>query len=159
MQRPVLLGMQNPLSVRPEHALFPHPVNCTGWRIWQMLKSRLPDVRRSDYLRTFDRRNILRGPWDPLAARRAAPGLQSLLFGRTVVLLGDAPRQALDIPRLLLHPQHIGGVTWRQIPHPSGRCRFYNDPVQRELVAMLLESLYLEWRGEIDVPELFAECV
>jgi hypothetical protein len=70
--------------------------------------------------------------------------------GRVVVVLGEGPRRALDLPRQLIRPVSRLGVVWRQIPHPSGRCRFYNDPVARAVVALLLEELY---RGETEKEE------
>lgn len=146
--RPVLLGMNNPLHADPKYALFPHPPGCTGWRIWQMLRSRVPECTRGDYLETFDRRNLVNSVhWSAEQAREAAGQLKTALRGRVVVVLGTTVRIALGLPQVLIHPQEIEGVTWRQIPHPSGRNLFYNDEVNRSLVAMLLESLYREYHG------------
>lgn len=77
-------------------------------------------------------------------ARETASRIQRELrgSGRSVVLLGEQVRSAFAHPRLLLHPQVIGGATWRQVPHPSGRNRWYNEVQNRELVAMILEDLY-----------------
>jgi len=146
MERPVLLGMNNPLSVRPEHALWPSPPGCAGYRLWQMVSDGVPGgVSVGSYVRVFDRRNVLRGPWDQRAARRAASGLTRDLRGRSVVVLGNQAREALGLPRLLVHPQVIDDVTWRQLPHPSGRNRWYNDPGCRELASQLLASLYTQY--------------
>jgi hypothetical protein len=111
-KRPVLVGMNNPVSSDPAHALFPHPPGCTGYRLWEMLKTRIPHVTRREYLDAFDRRNVV---------------------GHAVYNREEA---------LLLHPQENGGVSWRQIPHPSGRNLWFNDEQNRTLVAMLLEDLY-----------------
>lgn len=136
--------MNNPLSERPEHALFPYPQGSTGWRIWQMLKSRLPDVSRVDYLRGFDRVNLINSrEWDAAEAWAAAEHLPSLYRGRTIVVFGEAVRKALELPKELVHPVQRRGCTWRMLPHPSGRCRWYNDPAQTALAAALLEELYL----------------
>jgi hypothetical protein len=54
----------------------------------------------------------------------------------------------LDLEDELVHPQERHGVTWRCIPHPSGRCRFYNEQTNRDLIGMMLEAMYITWRGE-----------
>jgi hypothetical protein len=141
--RPVLLGMNNPLSSDPAHALYPHPPGCTGWRLWEMLNERVP-LSKTQYLRTFDRRNLVDKPkWSKQEARDRGRWLREFdLRGREVVVLGNEPRDALLLPPKLIEPQLIEGITWRQIPHPSGRNLWYNDPHNRMLVAVLLEQLY-----------------
>jgi hypothetical protein len=140
--RPVLLGMNNPLSVRLEHALYPHPPGCTGWRIWKMLEE-VTGATRLEYVRAFDRVNLVTGAWSAEAAVLAGEALRARWRGRVVVVLGDQPRRALGLPRLFLHPQTtLDGVTWRQIPHPSGRNHFYNDAGARALVGQMLAELY-----------------
>jgi hypothetical protein len=137
--------MNNPVSSKPEHALFPYPPGCTGHRIFEMLKSRVPDVTRHDYLDRFERRNLVPYKvYDKKMAREHAAKIEHELFGsgRSVVLFGADVAGAFGHPRLLLHPQVIGGVTWRQVPHPSGRNLWFNLPTNRDLVAMLLEELY-----------------
>jgi hypothetical protein len=121
------------------------------------------------YLETFERRNLVRGvAYDRAEGHAAAERTVRELMdtGRTIVLLGSDVRAAFSramhrignlfphtldawtagergLPPVLVHPQMAGGCTWRQIPHPSGRNLFYNDPRNRETVAMLLEELYL----------------
>jgi hypothetical protein len=144
-KRPVLVGMNNPLSMEPAHALFPHPPGCTGHRLYEMLKSRVPDVTKRQYLDIFDRRNVMHSlVFDRETARMGASKLYLEFYGsgRTIVLLGADTVAAFGLPRLLLHPQENGGATWRQIPHPSGRNLWYNNDENRTLVAMLLEDLY-----------------
>jgi hypothetical protein len=144
-KRPVLIGMNNPVSSEPRHALFPYPPGCTGHRLLTMLQSRLPDVTRQQYLARFDRRNVVSMKlWSAKLAREGAAKLEQEFWGsgRTVVLLGNDTVAAFGHPRSLLHPQLIGGVTYRQIPHPSGRNLWYNDETNRALVASLLEDLY-----------------
>ena len=50
MRRPIILGVQNPY---PGEALYPSPVGCAGWRLWQM-----SGMAREHYLEVFDRRNL-----------------------------------------------------------------------------------------------------
>lgn len=125
----ILLGESNPRSDLRAAALWPHPVGCSGWRLWKMLNDRTGMGSRQ-YIDGFDRRNIKTHPdveFEP---------------GSTVVVLGEKVRKHLKLPKVLIHPIVRDGVTFRQVPHPSGRTLFYNDPVCRELVAMLLEDLY-----------------
>lgn len=143
--RPILIGMNNPVSSMPGHELFPHPPGCTGHRLYDMLRSRIPDVTRRQYLDRFDRRNLVPyAEWNKAIARANASLIEQQLWGsgRTVVLLGADVANAFGHPRSLLHPQLIGGTTWRQVPHPSGRNLWYNEPENVRLVAMLLEDLF-----------------
>jgi hypothetical protein len=141
--------MNNPVSSRPEHALFPYPPGCTGWRVLRLLQTRLPSVTRGQYLAAFDRRNLLDAKvWMADDAREAARHFLDLdvplLAGRTVLVFGAQPRRLLGLPPLLVHPQELRGVTWRQLPHPSGRCRWYNDRRHAAAAALLLEELYVQ---------------
>lgn len=145
-RRPILVGEVNPYSARLEHALYPTPPGCSGWRVWKMLEERC-GATRSDYANAFDRRNLVRGTWDVAKAKAEAGRIHAHAAGATVVLLGEKVRRAFGLPRELVHPIVRDGVTYRQVPHPSGRCLFYNDPVQRALVAVMLEDLYLEGRA------------
>jgi len=143
--RPVLIGMNNPVSSEPEHALFPYPEGCTGHRLLAMLQSRVPKATRREYCARFDRRNVVSAKvFDSKMAQKGAADLFNEFFGsgRTVVLLGADTVAAFGIPRLLIHPQMIGGATYRQIPHPSGRNLWYNVDENKVLVSMLLEDLY-----------------
>ncbi len=147
--RPIILGMNNPVSARPEHALFPYPPGCTGHRLLRLLNRRVPDATRQDYLRAFDRRNLLnRLLWSRADARRAAQEFLEVsspeLQGRTVLVLGREVASLLGLEEQLIYPVHLHGITWRQLPHPSGRNHWFNDDVCAELAAMLLEELYEE---------------
>ncbi len=138
----VLLGMNNPLGTRPEHALYPYPPGCTGWRIWDMISSKL-EISKSQYLRAFERVNMIDSrTWDKKRAKLRIPELVERFQDRTVVVFGAQPRSVLGLPELLIHPQMIHGVTWRQLPHPSGRNLWYNDQTNRELAACLLVEMY-----------------
>lgn len=151
IQKPVLIGQNNPVSQAPGHELYPYPEGCTGHRLWKMLQERLPHVSRRSYLDTFERRNLVTGKqWSSALGRQEAERLFAHFWGsgRTVVLLGEDVRRAFGHPRLLLNPQLIGGTTWRQIPHPSGRNLWYNSKNHRRAVGMLLEELYVEYNRE-----------
>lgn len=140
--KPVIIGMNNPINSDPKFCLFPHPPGCTGHRLWMLLKART-GVMRGEYLTAFDRRNLVADKrWDANVAKVTAANMRGELAGRVVLLLGQAVRRAFDVPPLLVHPQEIDGVTWRQLPHPSGRCRWYNEPDNRAVAEVLMEDLY-----------------
>lgn len=82
-----------------------------------------------EYEESFDRRNLHTHSRDRIPE------------GAHVVLLGEGVRRHFGVPKLLLFPQVHRGATWRQIPHPSGRCLFYNDVVLREVVGQMLRSI------------------
>lgn len=164
--RPVLLAMNNPLSSDPEHALYPWPEGCTGHRLWMMLTTYAIEwhsvaLSQHDYLRAFERRNLLsRREWSARDARAAATELTPLLYLRRVVVLGASTAKALELRRREwgawttatdCDPGLFGNVKVVQLPksfdycvlpHPSGRCREYNDPAMRELAGRTLWELY-----------------
>lgn len=141
----VLLGMNNPLSDNLRHALFPYPVGSTGWRIWQLLRIKDETITRGQYLEGFDRVDLVLGlEWSNDLALQRASRLPSLYAGRTIVVFGDACRRAIGLPKMLIHPVELHGVTWRQLPHPSGRCLWYNDIESKNLAASLLHELFLK---------------
>jgi hypothetical protein len=160
--KPILIGMNNPLSTRPGHELYPLPEGCTGNRLWKILHART-GASMSQYRDAFERRNLVRGlEYDRIAARARAyeTVLELRGSGRTVVLLGNAVREAFHyvlrdgvllgntdyttgLPPLLVHPQEAGGCIWRQIPHPSGRNLWYNEQKNVKVVELLMEELYV----------------
>jgi hypothetical protein len=150
--KPLLLGMNNPLSDDPEYDLYPYPEGSTGWRLWKMLPE---GTTRRQYLDAFDRANLLhaRG-WDARAARAAARLLMPSLAGRFVVVLGTEVRAALGLP--LAEPLSIcrtvgmgimGAIEydleWLAFPHPSGRNRWFNQAENRAAAVRVLTDLAL----------------
>lgn len=126
------MGLINP---HPTEDLYIRPLGCSGHRL-----SLLFGKTDEEYLTAFDRRNLLTSMEDNPA--EAAERFKSTLEkGDQVVLLGEAVRRSLDLPKMLIHPLTVDGITYRQIPHPSGRNRFYNDPALKFLVGDMLKSL------------------
>jgi hypothetical protein len=109
-------------------------------RLRAMLVNR---ISWADYDAVFDRRNLIneRGWLRVHRAHIRAARMRRGLRGRVVILLGDEVRRAFGIPRLLVYPQMIDGVTWRQIPYSR---RWYNDERNRVVVELLLEDLYTQ---------------
>lgn len=145
--RPVLVGMNNPLSSDPRYALAAFPQGVTGHRIYQMLHERT-GCTRAAYMRAFDRRNALTARrWDVNEARRESGDLMSRLAGRRVCVLGRDTLNALYLRgtvRPLEWQEHDQGAQWCYMPHPSGLNLWYNDEVNKIAVGMRLEQLYEE---------------
>lgn len=167
--RTVLVGMNNPYGTRPEMALWPAPERCAGWNLWRMLADYADQhhgisILRHEYIRAFDRRNLLSATtWSQKEARAAAAASLGALAGRRVVVLGAATAGALGLGRgegvghwqthhliravpRLFDPEENGRTNepvadrfdYVCLPHPSGRCREYNDPGVRELAGRIL---------------------
>lgn len=141
-QRTIIIGMNNPHSQEPRYALYPAPEGCAGHRLWRLLHDR-SGATKGDYIRGFERLNLVdaRG-WCIRAARRTAQLMleDDMLEGRRIILLGACVRAAFRLPPALVVPVMVRGITFRQLPHPSGRCRWYNDPKHRAIAGMLLEE-------------------
>lgn len=100
-------------------------------------------ISAMDYIEGFEHHNLINSlEWSRSEARPAAEKLTKKLEGRTVILLGAAVRDAFRLPPVLVKPVVDRGVVFRQLPHPSGRCRWYNDPKHRKLAGLLLEEEY-----------------
>lgn len=140
--KPILVGMVNPHNLDPRWALAPFGKNTAGKRLFLILKSRVPAVRRIEYVKRFERVNLCHGTYDETRAHMGAQMLREKWSGRHILLLGGAVRRAFGFPPCLIDPVEDGGNTWFQLPHPSGRCLWYNDPTNRARAADLLTQLY-----------------
>ena len=152
--KPLLLGMNNPLSDDPGFDLFPYPENSTGWRLWKMLPDGTP---RQVYMGSFDRVNLLRSrTWSKSDADVAAQALIPSLQGRLVAVLGSDVRAALGLVRTeplsrqevtILVGAHEVTFEWIAVPHPSGRNYWYTQPANKAAVRTLLADLLEASRG------------
>jgi hypothetical protein len=141
--RPLIVGMNNPLSLDPWYALYPLPEGCAGHRLYSMLAEVLPTVTMRDYVRRFERVNLVSGPWDATAARSRAEELRPSLAGRHVILLGQEVAKAFGIdPHYSWVCDEEDDATFYLLPHPSGRNLLYNDPGRRAHAGKILANLY-----------------
>jgi hypothetical protein len=80
---------------------------------------------RRAYLGSFRRVNLVVGEWSTEAAREAAARVRD----SRLVLLGSRVCGAFRVP---FRPFAAFEVSWGRralvLPHPSGRCRLWNDP-------------------------------
>jgi hypothetical protein len=136
--------MNNPLSRDPAHALFPHPPGCTGHTLW-----RWSGLTKQEYLDRFERRNVLPGrEWDLRDAREVAPLIRESLVGRRVVLLGSPVNSLMRggtehelAGAFVWRPSDARGGLMAMLPHPSGRNRFYNDPLAVAAAEIFMQEL------------------
>lgn len=148
VMRPVLVGMNNPISSDPQYALYPRPDGCTGNRIWLMLnQATLGGVTAIQYRNRFDRVNVLHArEWSVKAARESGRVLLPVLdqARRTVLIFGAQTKDALGLEVVppLQWVERRDGCRWAWAPHPSGRNYWYNDQENRFRVAFELARLY-----------------
>lgn len=149
--RLVIVGMDNPQSARPEHALWTQPPGCSGHRLWRMATART-GISEEEWLAMTDRRNLCVGGWDLQRAKAQAEEWRPELEQRTVVQLG------VSVYGAMRHHSHRGMLRmplewqidrdWVYIPHPSGLCRSYNDDTIVAAVEIVLADLIRMQRGE-----------
>lgn len=150
MNRLIIIGLSNPHSDLAEEALAPFPERSSGWRLAKMASDAC-NVDFVTYMHQTDRRNLLKHDQigkENTSARAKISARWMLKFqipkDSEVVLLGHdvfeafSPHLSKPLERTLIHPQVIDGITWRWLPHPSGRSRHYNDPSMRALAGMLI---------------------
>ena len=131
MGDPVLLvGESNPYGADPDFALYPSPEGSAGWRLCVDILG----MQRSRYLATFARVNLCAGRWSIREARARAADLRAT--AGNIVLLGSKVAAAFGyafdpfsfrVEVAAVYPL----VVPRQVailPHPSGRCRLWNEP-------------------------------
>lgn len=116
----LLVGENNPYSDAPQHALLPWPKGAAGDRLRRILGY---STRR--YLVEFDRVNLLPlgAKWSVSAARERTGRLDH----ERRVLLGLRVALAHKITFKPFRRRRVGGLDLLMLPHPSGRCRVWND--------------------------------
>lgn len=147
--RPLLIGMNNPVSSDPDYALYPVPEGCTGNRIWRMLNAVEPAIGKRDYIRAFERVNVLPGKeWNAAQAKRNGRELTAHINrrGGYALIFGAQTRDAMGLPFLAHCEWHQVpfGCAWAWAPHPSGRNPWYNNPFNSLGVGGFLYRMYMD---------------
>lgn len=138
--RPYIIGLNQPQANRP--ALCIDPPGCAGHRLWQMVND-ASGVTGNEWLSATQRTNLLGDAVLPRdyrgAATRRGEWLAPLIRSRVVVILGQDVADALGhtYPPLVWSPDR----DWIMVPHPSGRNLFYNNPIHRLAVGILLSDI------------------
>lgn len=153
-----VVGEDNPYGSDPRYALYDEPERSAGARLRRLVFG----VRRTTYHRRTRRLNLCDPRWSAPAARaRAAELLADRSAGeaRVFVLLGRKVAAAFGLDAhppfsVVLAPDEDGAF-WPCVllPHPSGRCREWNEPGAHERARALLRSVRpdIPW-GEADGP-------
>jgi len=149
LERPVFIGMTNPLSDDPARALWPQPDGCTGHRLWLMATAGT-GISQEEWIEMTDRRNLCIGEWDRRRAMARGAELAQELADRTVVLLGvDAVGCTRILDEPLLTPLEWSPLRrWTMIPHPSGLNRWYNNHAHRAAVECRLADIIIDYTGD-----------
>ena len=165
--KPIIVGINNPYSGEPRNALAPYPERSAGHRLWKTLHELnfmggpVTDHRvikvsydRQAYMDAFDRVNLFEGTsYSRASTRKHVVGqkfIRTLPQGAIVLLLGMEVRECLNtalsrpLKKIPFHPQVIDGITWRCVPHPSGRSPVYNDPIMRLVVGITLADCLVQ---------------
>lgn len=157
--RPLLVGEQNPYGADERYALWPDPKGCAGWRLCHKVFG----MGETQYLRVFDRTNLCNGPWTLEEARRKAQVIAGRRHG-PLILLGAKVCQAFNLPYAPFSVQTSFLGPDRAIyilPHPSGRCRTWNEPDAaeraRKLIAPLVSMGGTTFKGHLIVPDELTE--
>ncbi len=135
--RPLLVGELNPHGADPRYALYPYPPACAGARLRVILGLSL-----LSYLRRFDRANLCTGRWSIAEARRRAGELwqaghpAAILLGARVCAAWGVAFEPFSRTRRL-----DGGAALVILPHPSGRCRLWNEPGAADRARALLADI------------------
>lgn len=136
--RPVLVGESNPYGKDPAYALYPEPATSAGGRLCREILGLTP----SRYISLFHRRNLLVGDrWSASAAAEAAMDLCVEFMDAPLILLGSRVCRAFGVayePFAVV----ISDPWALCLPHPSGRCRAWNDPVSYQRARDALSALY-----------------
>lgn len=153
MTNTLIVGESNPYGADPHFALYPAPDGSAGHRLAALVLG----IPRAEYLRRFDRCNLLSGPrWSAPRARAAAASLLIERDNHRLVLLGRKVAAAFGVgveqPTFSI-VDLAGGKRAAVIPHPSGLCRVWNEPGAFERARAVVAALEeCEGRGRCHGP-------
>lgn len=149
MSELLLVGEDNPQSEKPEHALFPYPQGCAGSR----LMTDILGLRRQTYLR-LARTNLCCPTWDRWDAESRAGAIIAQVVDMVdyterrfspIVMLGRKVTSAFgfrkDALPFFAHTEGAPGQTFVSLPHPSGRCREWNDATNYQRTIDLMRTV------------------
>ena len=145
----LIVGLDNPQSSDPRHALFPHPPGCAGHRLFKMMQEVDEYMDRAAYT-AIAKTNLFPCGRMPtknkkgnltMAAHVLIASVQDT--DKRVILLGNEVRNAVLGETLGKNWSSakftkIHGAHYAWIPHPSGRNPFYNDTRNRRKIGRFL---------------------
>lgn len=153
----VVVGEMNPYGADPRYALYDKPEESAGGR----LRRRVLGLRSDTYHGRTRRFNLCAGAWSAAKARASARQIRSLCGqDDTVVLLGRKVADAFGLghlvpftSKLIVHEDEKLALRYVLLPHPSGRCREWNEHGAYERAREMLCAVRpdVPW-GEADGP-------
>lgn len=148
--RPLLVGEDNPYGGDPRYALYPEPRNCAGDRLCRLVMG----LTSREYLARFDRANLCAERWSVKEAHRRAAvflderpeGVFVLLGAKVAAAFERASGFAIQPSPFLMKVLEVesplsllrGVKRFVFLPHPSGRCRAWNEPGAFDLARSVL---------------------
>lgn len=130
-------------------ALYPLPAHAAGGRLCSIL-----GISPRFYLRKYQRANLLEeGKWSRLAARLSASVILTKTTARRFVLLGAKVADAFRVPFEPFRVHRVLSWPTLVLPHPSGRCRIWNDPESTQRARRVFQAFTLrpitecKWEG------------
>lgn len=115
--KPLIVGECNPYGGTDEFALYPAPDGCSGHRLCCLIFG----MRRTHYLRVFDRTNLCQGLWSNTYAIALASKIQEDPQGRAILLGKKVANSFGLVFRPFEMRKSSGEFSWLLLPHPSGR--------------------------------------
>jgi len=142
----VIVGLFNPKSQDPAYAMEPFTPNGSGERLWKMLSEVVP-VTKQDYVGHFEMINVIdtdKVTWEDVEYFEArAIEIERRVESRPAAVLGIMAWTSLRVERSPIRKTDWFGhyKNWWLLPHPSGLCRVYNDPVMRRRAGEALAKI------------------
>ena len=153
----LLIGEDNPQSSHPAHALVCYPDGCAGHRLQEQILGIVPD----EYLAIW-RANLCCPSWSQAEARlrfgllmtmRGRPWTRVVCLGRKVSKIAEewtaTVNQGLGFSLRPFGACFTDDVMLASLPHPSGRCREWNDPRSYDRAARVMREIApgIAWGG------------
>lgn len=143
--RPILIGLTpNPKAVRLQTPLYGH--NCG-------FLARISGLPLNVLHDEFERVNLFpEVHYGKLSTQTGHDNALNLIViyrlqERDVFLLGEKVAACFfHRCSLFERVEHADGVAWTKIPHPSGLCRTWNEPMKRTIGGKLLRDAHKRWR-------------
>jgi len=107
----------------------------------------LSGLTHDEWVSGWVRINLCRNEWDPRKAQEKADYLRRDMFrGRpAIVLLGAKVARAFGYEFKPFCSIVVAGTTVYTIPHPSGLCRYWNDPDYVKMGEDVMGGITREW--------------
>lgn len=127
--KPLLVGEQNPYGSHPDYAMYPEPEGCAGHRMCH----RVIGLGADDYMERWARINLCPRAWSARVAKANAATILEV-WHAPIVMLGSKVSRAFGFGFVPFSHEALpnAGAFRVTLPHPSGLCRIWNEPLAFE---------------------------